>query len=319
MTGIDASLLPEAFRSATMTRGEYNRRLPELPDAALCNHAEVYAGQCAAQRLQRDPEDPAAYLHFFILPELIARVLDTPVREASPPDPNSPFRRAFDWRALEARIAAEIAAQRALAGLGDRELAAAATAAHDAVHCRWNAGDPVYDSVVHHTLIPELIRRIRISAPPQLRTRPKERIRFTVYGPVQGYFIPFVDESRKLPYAVGFSGALRLANPRVPATSLLAMILDAGNGRGEGPGFVVGRRSMAAGDVVHLDGHGVWICAIGGWNPVEGAEAERFPLAPESPRTPPPALYDVPSDPAVGACIECGAPAVDDGFCANCW
>ncbi|HET6232191.1 MAG TPA: hypothetical protein VFE05_19105 [Longimicrobiaceae bacterium] len=319
MTGIDASLLPEAFRAATMTRGEYNRRLPELPDAALCNHAEVYAGQCAAQRLQRDPEDPAAYLHFFVLPELVARVGGTFVREASPPDPNSPFRRVIDWTRLEARVAAEIAAQRELAGLGHRELAAVATAAQEAVHCRWNAGDPVYDAVVHHTIIPELIRRIRTSAPPQTRDKPKQRIRFTVYGPVQGYFIPLVDESRRLAYTVGFSGALRLANADVPATRMLEMILEAGTGRGDGLDFVVGRRGMAIGDVVHLDVHGVWICALGGWNPVEGAEAERFPLAPESPRTPRPSPDDTPADPAVDACMECGAPAVDDGLCANCW
>ena len=159
------ALLPAALRARLeaggITRGEYHRLIPTLPDDALCDHAEVYAGHCAAVSLPADHAHPEAYLHHFILPELVARLGATHAAELSRPDPGSIFRRLIaDWDAFAARVEAAIREQQRLAALGHTELAATATAARARVHCRWEPGDPVYDGVIHHTILPELVRRV---------------------------------------------------------------------------------------------------------------------------------------------------------------
>jgi hypothetical protein len=161
----DRSLLPAALRdrldAGGVTNGEYHRLLPTFPDAALCDHAEVYAQHCAAASLPADPGVPEAYLHHFILPELVARLRGAHAAELSPPDPNSIFRRLLaDWDAHAARVDAAIREQRRLAALPPDALAAAALRARDAVHCRWGPDDLVYDGSIHHTIIPELTRRV---------------------------------------------------------------------------------------------------------------------------------------------------------------
>lgn len=101
---------------------------------------------------------------------------------------------------------------------------------------------------------------------------------FTVYGPVQGYFIPFLHDSRTLAYTAGHSGVLNMPDGAAEAERLLSRIFAKGNGHGDGPGFTVGGRSMSSGDVVHLEGLGVWLCASVGWTRLVDKEAARFPL-----------------------------------------
>ncbi|MBB4635877.1 hypothetical protein [Longimicrobium terrae] len=144
-----------------VTNGEYHRLLPTFPDAALCDHAEVYAGHCMAASLPADQGLPEAWLHHFILPALVARLRGSSAPELSQPDPDSPFRRLCrDWNGLRDRILAGIQEQRRLASLTGAELAAAAEAARAAVDCRWAPRDLVYDGAIYHTLIPELMRRV---------------------------------------------------------------------------------------------------------------------------------------------------------------
>lgn len=103
-------------------------------------------------------------------------------------------------------------------------------------------------------------------------------IPFTVYGPTRGYFLSFLHDYHTTDYEVGHTGTLDAEDGTHPK-HLLARIFTEGNGQGTGPGFVVSGRSMAAGDVVHLEGHGVWFCDSDGWAQVAAATAERFPLA----------------------------------------
>lgn len=103
-------------------------------------------------------------------------------------------------------------------------------------------------------------------------------ILFTVYGPAQGYFIPFLHDSRTLDYTAGHSGVLDVPDGPADAERVLSRIFAEGNGQGDGPGFTVGGRSMSSGDVVHLEGLGVWLCASVGWTRLDGADAVRFPL-----------------------------------------
>ena len=165
----DRSLLPAALRARLdaggVTNGEYHRLLPSFPDAALCDHAEVYAQHCTAAALVADPDLPAAYLHHFILPELVARLRGTHAPELKPPDPSSIFRRLIaDWEAIERRVNAAIAEQRRLAALPADALASAALEARARVHCRWGPADLVYDGSIHHTILPELARRLCTAA-----------------------------------------------------------------------------------------------------------------------------------------------------------
>lgn len=102
-----------------------------------------------------------------------------------------------------------------------------------------------------------------------------ETIRFAVYGPEKGYFLRG-DDPRSERYRLGYSGTIEVSPTDV--NWILSLIFTDGNGEGDGPGFTVNGRSMSAGDVVHLDGYGCWLCASDGWTAIE---AERFPL-PES-------------------------------------
>ena len=96
-----------------------------------------------------------------VLPELVARLGGTHAAELSAADPNSIFRRLLsDWDALAARVYAAIREQRRLAALTHEALASCAAAARDAVHCRWGPADLVYDGSIHHTILPELARRV---------------------------------------------------------------------------------------------------------------------------------------------------------------
>ena len=103
-------------------------------------------------------------------------------------------------------------------------------------------------------------------------------IPFTVYGPAQGYFISFLHDYRTLAYTAGHSGVLDVPDSPADTERVLSRIFAEGNGHGDGPGFTVGGRSMSSGDVVHLEGHGVWLCASVGWSRLDGADAARFPL-----------------------------------------
>lgn len=161
----DRSLLPADLRrrldDGGITNGEYNRLLPTFPDAALCDHAEVYAQHCTAASLPADPARPEAYLHQFILPELVARLRGTQAAELKLPDPASPFRHLLsDWASLVERVAGAIQEQRRLAGQSHDALAATAAAAREAVQCRWSPTDLVYDGSIYHTIVPELARRV---------------------------------------------------------------------------------------------------------------------------------------------------------------
>jgi hypothetical protein len=165
----DRSLLSPALRARLdaggVTNGEYHRLLPSFPDAALCDHAEVYAQHCTAASLVADPDLPEAYLHHFILPELVARLRGTHAPELNPPDPSSIFRRLIaDWDALAARVDAAIAEQRRLAALSADALASAALEARAHVHCRWGPTDLVYDGTIYHTILPELVHRLAADA-----------------------------------------------------------------------------------------------------------------------------------------------------------
>jgi hypothetical protein len=161
----DRSLLPADLRrrleAGGITNGEYNRLLPTFPDTALCDHAEVYAQHCTAASLPADPAEPEAYLHHFILPELVARLRGARAAELKLPDPASPFRHLLpDWDALVGRVAGAIQEQRRLAALSHDALAATAASAREAVHCRWSPTDLVYDGSIYHTIVPELARRV---------------------------------------------------------------------------------------------------------------------------------------------------------------
>ena len=103
-------------------------------------------------------------------------------------------------------------------------------------------------------------------------------IPFTVYGPAQGYFISFLHDCRTLDYTAGHSGVLDAPDDDAEAERVLSRIFAEGNGHGDGSGFTVGGRSMSSGDVVHLEGLGVWLCASIGWTRLDGADAARFPL-----------------------------------------
>jgi hypothetical protein len=169
---VDRTLLPAALgarlEAGAVTNGEYNRLLVTFPDAALCDHAEVYAQHCTAASLPADHRVPEAYLHHFILPELVARLRGTNAAELTPPDPDSIFRRLLaDWEAFAARVESAIREQRRLAALPPETLAGVALCARDAVHCRWSPRDLVYDGSIYHTIIPELARRT--AALPSLR------------------------------------------------------------------------------------------------------------------------------------------------------
>ena len=121
----------------------------------------MYAAHCAAVSLPADPGLPEAYLHHFVLPELVARLRATHAAELARPDPASIFRRLIsDWNAFAARVEEAISEQRRLAALAPAALAAAAVVARERVHCRWQPGDPVYDGVVYHTILPEVARRV---------------------------------------------------------------------------------------------------------------------------------------------------------------
>lgn len=161
----DRSLLPDDLRARIdaggVTNGEYHRLLPSLPDAALCDHAEVYAQHCSAAGLLADHTVPGAYLQHFILPEVVARFRGCHAPESRLPDPSSVFRSLVsDWDGFVARVGASIAEQRRLAGLAPAELAATSARARAAVHCRWAPRDLVYDGTIYHTILPELERRL---------------------------------------------------------------------------------------------------------------------------------------------------------------
>lgn len=105
---------------------------------------------------------------------------------------------------------------------------------------------------------------------------------FTVFGPETGLYLSFRDRREALTYAVGHRGTLRLPGgspERSACTGLLERIFADGNGMGPGPGFTVGRRSLSVGDVVTLEGLGVWFCDAFGWIEITEPEAGRFPLA----------------------------------------
>ena len=64
--------------------------------------------------------------------------------------------------ALEARLKAHKQDQDRFAAMTDAQLAE--TAQHYFNHCerpRWLAGEPVYDAIMAHVIIPEMIRRLR--------------------------------------------------------------------------------------------------------------------------------------------------------------
>lgn len=58
------------------------------------------------------------------------------------------------------RVDAAIQERRRLASLTHEALASCAVTARDAVHCRWGPADLVYDGSIHHTILPELARRV---------------------------------------------------------------------------------------------------------------------------------------------------------------
>lgn len=72
---------------------------------------------------------------------------------------------------MAARVDAAIQERRRLASLTHRALASCAATARDAVHCRWGPADLVYDGSIHHTILPELGRRVAAlaEAPPPSR------------------------------------------------------------------------------------------------------------------------------------------------------
>ena len=102
-------------------------------------------------------------------------------------------------------------------------------------------------------------------------------IPFTVYGPTRGCFLSVLHDHRTTDYDVGHTGTLDAEHAE--PERLLEVLFAEGNGHGTGPGFVVSGRSMSTGDVVHLEGHGVWLCDSVGWTKLAAADAERFPLA----------------------------------------
>lgn len=103
-------------------------------------------------------------------------------------------------------------------------------------------------------------------------------IAFTVYGPTQGYFLSFLHSVTTTSYSPGHSGTLDVEDGTASGT-LLEHVFMEGNGQGTGPGFVVSGRSMSTGDVVHLQGLGVWVCDSVGWTQLDPAETARFPIA----------------------------------------
>lgn len=107
-------------------------------------------------------------------------------------------------------------------------------------------------------------------------------LRFTVYAPTKGYFIPGLDNSSTLEYRVGHIGTIE--EPGIPAdpdvrNALFCRIFSDGNGEGAGPGFTVAGRSMSAGDIVHVESLGPWLCDAVGWTPIPNGLVERFPLS----------------------------------------
>lgn len=166
---IDTTLLPDSVRYGNVTRGEYHQLIPTFSDAAICDHAEVYAQHCATAHLSEIDPSPEAHLHYRVLPELVARLRDgghaKAIRRASK---DSIFRRLLDdekWAQIDARAEQAIQQQAELAAMNDASLADAAERARQAVHCRWEPRDLVYDGSIYHTLIPELIRRIATRTP----------------------------------------------------------------------------------------------------------------------------------------------------------
>jgi hypothetical protein len=103
-------------------------------------------------------------------------------------------------------------------------------------------------------------------------------IPFTVYGPIRGYFLSVLHDYRTTDYDVGHTGTLDAEDGAAPE-QLLEVLFAEGNGHGTGPGFVVSGRSMSTGDVIHLEGHGVWFCDSIGWTELSADNAQRFPLA----------------------------------------
>lgn len=103
-------------------------------------------------------------------------------------------------------------------------------------------------------------------------------IAFTVYGPTKGYFLSFLHSVATTSYSPGYSGTMNVQDGADSGT-LLEHVFTEGNGEGNGPGFVVSGRSMSTGDVVHLQGLGIWMCDSVGWTQLDPAEAERFPVA----------------------------------------
>lgn len=93
----------------------------------------------------------------------------------------------------------------------------------------------------------------------------------------RGYFLSVLHDYRTTDYAVGHTGTLD-AEDRAEPKRLLELLFAEGNGHGAGPGFVVSGRSMSTGDVVHLEGHGVWFCDSVGWSQLGASAGERFPL-----------------------------------------
>ena len=126
----------------------------------------------------------------------------------------------------------------------------------------WSEGVAIQDALPG--LTPAEREFIKSGIRPGALTPRLETIRFAVYAP---------DAAQRGRYHLGYCGTIEVSPTDV--NWILSLIFTEGNGEGDGPGFTVNRRSMSAGDVVHVDGHGCWLCAPDGWTEIDAAP---FPI-----------------------------------------
>jgi hypothetical protein len=120
-------------------------------------------------------------------------------------------------------------------------------------------------------------------------------VAFTVFAPATGLFVSFLDRCEDLEYTAAHRGTVEpsAGDDAEAWTALLGTIYADGNGMGDGEGFTVGGRSMSVGDVVTLDGGGMWVCDSFGWRALSPEESARFALDAQTcpPRTFDPAAF----------------------------
>lgn len=166
----DHSLLPPDLQAriaaGEITSGAYRDLIPSFGDAALADHARVYAGHSDGSGDRENPDVASSYLLHFVVPVLIQRFGGhaPEIDRNADVDFSHPFFRLLTPEQIDEVRERQVRRKAALAGLvalTDQVLADEATRAIRRAPCRCAPHAPVYDATLRHVILPEMIRRLR--------------------------------------------------------------------------------------------------------------------------------------------------------------